>query len=275
MSWLVTHGPKVKTLSYVLRGAEAVGVFPLLLSPPLQFIRWDSAELRMRLCNFPSLLFLQFIVFPFYFVLRLCFWFHCSLVFFDLPKPEPFVWKESRKEVIIQHSELILSTKIVIMGLIVRDEQSSEDGEIPPSFRDSGWTVLRRDSHRCSLYHVQLSKRLFVCLASLCARPRDVHRCLQGLKKGSTPILQPRLQPKSTHILCTRRVKLNYGYSDMSHLSLLVFNIFQRQTNQSTNVTWLVANWWRRSIIWFPLLVRKMSGSCFRICCVGFLDLFC
>lgn len=189
MSWLVTHGPKIKTLSYDLRGAKAVGVFPLLLSPPLQFIQRDSAELRMHLCNFPSLLFLLFIVSPSYFLLRLCFWFHCSLVFFDLPKLEPSVWKESRKEVITQHSELILSTKIVMMGLIVRDEQSSEDGETPLSYRDSGWTLLRRDSHCCSLYHVHLSKRLFcVCLASLCARPRDVHRCFQGLKKGSTPV---------------------------------------------------------------------------------------
>lgn len=62
--------------------------FYLHLYSPVQ---WDSAELRMHLCNFPSLLFLLFIVSPFYFVLRLCFWFHCSLVFFDLVKPEPFV----------------------------------------------------------------------------------------------------------------------------------------------------------------------------------------
>lgn len=161
-----------------------VGVFPLLLSPPPQFIQWDSAELRMHLCNFPSLLFLLFIVSPSCFVLRLCFWLHCSLVFFDLPKPEPFVWKESRKEVIIRHWELILSTKIVMMGLIVRDEQSSEGGEIPLSFRDSGWTLLRRDSHCCSLYHVQLSKRLFVSAWPLCVCQTQGHtQMLSGAEK--------------------------------------------------------------------------------------------
>lgn len=167
--------PKVKTLSHDLRGAKAVGVFPLLLSPPLQFIQRDSAELRMHLCNFPSLLFLRFIVSPSYFLLRLCFRFHCSLVFFDLPKPEPFVWKESRKEVIIQHSELILSTKIVMMGLIVRDEQSSEHGEIPLSYRDSGWMLL----HRLSL------------LLSLPCDPGTCTDVFRGWKKG------PRLFPKS------------------------------------------------------------------------------
>lgn len=166
----------------------------------------------MRLCNFPSLLFLLFIISPSYFVLRLCFWLHCSLVFFDLPKPEPFEWSESRKEVLIQHSEPILSTKIVMMGLIVRDEQSSEDGEIPLSFRDSGWTLLRRDSRCCFLYHVQLSKRLFVSAWPLCVPDPGTHtNVFRGWKKG------PNLSPKSGIILHFKlqTSACNYGYSLM------------------------------------------------------------
>lgn len=71
-----------------------------------------------------------------------------------------------------------------MMGLIVRDEQSSEDGEIPCHFEaaDERFCVETLTIALSTMCNYQKG------LASLCARARDVHRCFQGLKKGSTPI---------------------------------------------------------------------------------------